>query len=168
MSSRPLSQSYFLIFVNTFCSAVSEQWNITCNFTCSSSPCSHAGAYKLLSIASFNFQAKQAADTKGPCVCFNTSACYSPLGQRGAEVGESWLDPSVLQQLVPCFGSWRSCSGRAGPSRRDTMLQVFLGRVEFIYLHTSVRVSGSCRTFPRVGMVKQCFQSQFGCNLSFL
>lgn len=43
------------------------------------------------------------------------------------------------------------------PAGRDTMLQVSLGRMEFIYLYASARVSGSWRTFPRVGMVKQCF-----------
>lgn len=102
MSSRHLSQSYFLNFVITFCSVVTERWIITCNLACSSSPRSHPGAYKLLSIASFNFQAKQAVDTKGPCVCFNSSANYASLGQRGAEVGESWPHPSIIPQLRSC------------------------------------------------------------------
>lgn len=119
MSSCPLSQSYFLSFVITFCSAVTEGWIITCNLACSSSPCSHPGAYKLLSMASFNFQAKRAADTKGPCGCFSSSANYASLGQRGAEVGQSWPDLSVFQQLDSSrFGSRGSWNGRAGPSRQ--------------------------------------------------
>lgn len=122
---------------------------ITCSLACSSSSCSHPGARKLLSMASFNFQAEQVVERKGSCECFSSSANYGSL----RSVERRWrnrdrispLSSSWTRVLISCIGSWRSCTGRAGSSRRDMMLQVSLGRMEFVYLSTSARVPGSCR-----------------------
>lgn len=65
---------------------------ITCNLACSSSSLSPPGAYKLLSIASFNFQVRQAADRKESCVCCSSS-CVGWLGAVGGELREVLLSP---------------------------------------------------------------------------
>lgn len=89
---------------------------------------------------------------------------------RDREVMNRYLHypAASLVCLPPVLAAGRAAVAGLAPAGKDTMLQVSLGRMEFIYLHASADVSGSWQAFPRVGMGKRCFQSQFGCNLSFL
>lgn len=134
---------------------------ITCNLACSSSSHSHPGAYKLLSIASFNFQAKQVANTKGPCIYFGSSANYTSLGQCGAAAGESEPYPSITQQpdLCACLPLWQleEPSGRSGPSRQGHKMPFSLDRMELIYLYVSDHISRSWLYFPKSGNDKAMF-----------
>lgn len=124
---------------------------ITCSLACSSSSRSHPGACKLLSMASFNFQAEQVVERKGSCECFSSSANYGSL--RSVERrwrNRDWIPPlssSWTRVLISCFGSWRSCTGRAGSSRQGHDAAGFSWQ-DGVYLSTSARVPGSCRASP--------------------
>lgn len=89
----------------------------------------------------------------------------------GRIVTGSLVDSSLPQQLDPlfisCFGSWRSCTGRAGSSRQGHHAAAFSWQDGVIF-PTSARSPGSHHASPGSRVGKQCSQSQLGCVFNIL